>query len=512
MSESAARPAPTEEEELLAPLRSVKGGEGLHQLSEALVTQELPAFATTVQAVSAEAAREGSSVSDVARAILHDPSMTARLLKMANSSFYNPSGSPINTISRAIVVLGFNAVKSICLSISIMDHLLKGKVHRDRLLAELGRAYHAATQARALAVARREKSPEEVFIATLLYSVGRLAFWCFADKLAPEAAGQLDEAMRKPGTNLDKIERRVLGYSLRQLTAELNREWRLSSLLADALRGGSDDDRVRCIRLSQELARAAEQGWESEEMQLMIKRIGVSLKLEELELQEMLEENAREAALSLASLGIRNSARLVAVPERFRDEIPQSEGPIGGTSTAQRENFHHPQPKLVRSILDELDQMLEEKPDLAPLMELVEEGILRGVGVDRLVFGLLSSDRRQLRTKSTLGWDQYRLANDFNMPLQGLQKSLMDLVVASGKPFLVTSPPPAGLEPLISPPIRRVAGESPFMVAPVRVGSKVIGIFYTDRRPSRRPLGTDDFERFTALVECASRGLSRLYA
>ena len=339
MSESAARPAPTEEEELPAPLRSVKGGEGLHQLSEALVTQELPAFATTVQAVSAEAAREGSSVSDVARAILHDPSMTARLLKMANSSFYNPSGSPINTISRAIVVLGFNAVKSICLSISIMDHLLKGKVHRDRLLAELGRAYHAATQARALAVARREKSPEEVFIATLLYSVGRLAFWCFADKLAPEAAGQLDEAMRKPGTNLDKIERRVLGYALRQLTAELNREWRLSSLLADALRGGSDDDRVRCIRLSQELARAAEQGWESEEMKLMIKRISVSLKLEELELQEMLEENAREAALSLASLGIRNTARLVAVPERFRDEIPQSEGPAGGTSTAQRENW-----------------------------------------------------------------------------------------------------------------------------------------------------------------------------
>ena len=62
--------------------------------------------------------------------------MTARLLKMANSVFYNPGGIRISTVSRAIVILGFNTVRNIALSISLVETMLSGSRH-DNALAEL---------------------------------------------------------------------------------------------------------------------------------------------------------------------------------------------------------------------------------------------------------------------------------------------------------------------------------------------------------------------------------------
>ncbi len=91
-----------------------------------LSEEEMPIFAQTVSEINRILGKEEYSSLALARVILQDPSMTAKVLKLANSAFYNPGNTAISTISRAVVVLGFNAVQAICISIAVIESLLRG--------------------------------------------------------------------------------------------------------------------------------------------------------------------------------------------------------------------------------------------------------------------------------------------------------------------------------------------------------------------------------------------------
>ena len=59
-----------------------------------------------------------SSMADIARAVSQDPSFTVRLLRVANSSFYGFSSS-IDTVDKAVSVIGTGRIRSLALSMSV---------------------------------------------------------------------------------------------------------------------------------------------------------------------------------------------------------------------------------------------------------------------------------------------------------------------------------------------------------------------------------------------------------
>lgn len=85
---------------------------------------ELPALAAVVTDMQQLAASESSSVQDLAAVLLRDASLTSKVLRVANSSYYNPACEDIRTISRAIVLIGFESIRLISLSVSLIDGLL----------------------------------------------------------------------------------------------------------------------------------------------------------------------------------------------------------------------------------------------------------------------------------------------------------------------------------------------------------------------------------------------------
>ena len=76
----------------------------------------LPAVAVKLLEITED---EYSSAKDVAKLIEGDPSLTAKTLKMANSAVYRKSGE-VGTIPDAVRFIGFNAVKSTVLTLSVM--------------------------------------------------------------------------------------------------------------------------------------------------------------------------------------------------------------------------------------------------------------------------------------------------------------------------------------------------------------------------------------------------------
>ncbi len=143
----------------------------------------MPIFGATAREISSLAENENASMSAFTQAILQDASMAAKLLKLANSAYFNPAQNNISTVSRAIIVLGIEVVRSMIISIRFIETLLTGGA-KKRVMEHVARSLHAAVQARSAAIIRKDSAPEEVFIAALLTSLGGLAFWCFSGEAA----------------------------------------------------------------------------------------------------------------------------------------------------------------------------------------------------------------------------------------------------------------------------------------------------------------------------------------
>jgi len=111
---------------------------------------------------------------EVGDVISQDIAISAKVLKLVNSSFYGFQKS-IDTISQAIVVLGFKALKNTVLGVGIINSF--PEIDSQTGFNEKGFWLHSvgvATSAKAIAEASGHENPEQVFIAGLLHDVGKL--------------------------------------------------------------------------------------------------------------------------------------------------------------------------------------------------------------------------------------------------------------------------------------------------------------------------------------------------
>jgi putative nucleotidyltransferase with HDIG domain len=110
--------------------------------------------------------------------ILHDPSLSARILKLANSALYS-FRSEVKTISHAISLLGLNLVKSLTIGVSIFESFTKG------LRAEIGcinqlwmHSFATGLLAQDIWSRRTNRNEGEfALLCGLLHDLGKVAFF-----------------------------------------------------------------------------------------------------------------------------------------------------------------------------------------------------------------------------------------------------------------------------------------------------------------------------------------------
>lgn len=477
----------------------------LQQWAKELAQRQMPIFARTARTIADQADDAERSASDLAAQVLQDVSMTTRLLRMANSSHFNPHSGKINTVSRAIILLGFNVVRDLCLSISLIDTCLSGK-NQESVAEEMALAFHAALQARRLAEITRQRDPEEIFIATLLSHLGDLAFLCFADGVADEVRNRLLEARKLELSRKDEVERSVLGFPIRELTALLNREWRLSPLLNAALDpSAAKTDRTQLLQLGNELAVAMVAGPNNPPLEALLQRIAKRLDLDLDELRRQVWRTAQSATETMTQLGAPAAARCVPRSTAATD----SGGRAESSAAASAEPGIHWNPgdaPLQLAMLRELSQLLvETRPSVGVLMDLVLEGVFRGVGFDRAVFALLAPDRSTLRAKACLFSEGAALPEPFEFRVGKGESNPFELTLRSGEPLWLGSPrgPATGVDART----QKLCGGRCFIM-PLWVGSTAIGCIYADRAASQRELSDDLYTQFKLFGQQARLGLT----
>ena len=162
------------------------------------------------------------SYAELEELILHDPALTAMLLKIVNSAYF---GFPIkiDTVSRAISIIGLRELRNLVIAISVTTRF-KG------IPAELVDMdvfwYHSITRgvlARILAKRLKHSDRERFFIAGLLSRIGKLIFFS-------QYPGESTEILNLKDQGDDAMtaeEEKIFGFNYAELGAELLKQWRL---------------------------------------------------------------------------------------------------------------------------------------------------------------------------------------------------------------------------------------------------------------------------------------------
>jgi HD-like signal output (HDOD) protein len=136
----------------------------------------IPTIPTVLEKITMLLQNPQTSADEIGKAIITDQSLSSKVLKLVNSAFYGFPGK-INTITHAVVILGFSTIKNIVLTASIFD------VFRQKDEQQLGGfdmekfwlhsiACGAAAQSIAKFIGSSER--EECFIAGLIHDVGKI--------------------------------------------------------------------------------------------------------------------------------------------------------------------------------------------------------------------------------------------------------------------------------------------------------------------------------------------------
>jgi putative nucleotidyltransferase with HDIG domain len=192
--------------------------------------KDLPTLPQVVARIMQIVSNPMTSAADLNEVIAVDQALTAKVLRLANSAYY---GFPkeITTIPQAVVILGFNTIRNLALSVSVHKMLFEGKERTHFSPREFWKhSVGTAVASKLLAKRIGFKAEENAFTAGLLHDIGKNFF----EQHTPEYNAVLDTALlgEEP---LWKVERAQLGLDHAQVGAWMAEKWNLPSDLAAAI-------------------------------------------------------------------------------------------------------------------------------------------------------------------------------------------------------------------------------------------------------------------------------------
>jgi len=194
----------------------------------------MPALPVSVSKVVEIANNPATSPVDLNKVISLDPVLMARVLKLINSAYYGVS-TKVNSLVRAIIMLGINTVKNLALSSAVIDTI--GKKQQFRALDPQAFWRHSlgvGVTSKLIAKKRGVESAklEEYFIAGLLHGIGKIPL---NNVLSDEYVEAMSFADRQK-TPLYLAERQVFGFDHTFVGARIGEAWKLGNAIQDTIK------------------------------------------------------------------------------------------------------------------------------------------------------------------------------------------------------------------------------------------------------------------------------------
>jgi serine/threonine protein kinase len=512
---------------------------------------DLPVLRDSVIQTLRAAEDKVSGAADVARTILQDQGFAVKVLKVANSAYFNSGYGEVHTVSRAVVVLGLDMIRSVSLGLSFVELFQKQhpQVDLKKIIAD---SFIAATLARELGERLHYPKQEELFLATLFYNLGPISLAYYL----PEAHLEIQRLVEKSGLPSWKAEQQVLGASINQLGITMAKECRVPDHLVEPL-AASDQVLFSPAQTAQEQLWAVsylanrivgnlfrEKGTE-EEMDGLMQRMEVCLNIppeEGVDLIQKSYKNIREVSNSfeieaekfkppVAPSGstsarsdlLERMGKIFQAPEEVEEAPPPEQikeemnEPEETKKIEAQEKVEAPEKiekidraSLQLKLLGDISNHIAENQDINVIFSAILEGMHRGVGFDRALLLLCNPSKTEMAGRYGIGpmsqglVSRLRLCNDPTDNIFGkvyLEKKAVFVQDVDAEPF----------RSLISKDFISLVEARSFAISPIHAKGNVIGFFYADKAPSKEIISQEEYQLFLHFAFHANMALERIF-
>lgn len=173
------------------------------------------------------------SAEEVAGVVMLDPALSTKVLRLANSA-YHGRRIKAETITDAVVTLGFTSVRNLAASASVIDTLFPERLFPGFSWQEMW--VHSVTCAVCSdiiysRIARVHRAGESAFVAGLLHDVGKMIL----ARALPHRFLHIVKACRESGNDMKSVEVNLLGTDHAKIGGELAEQWEFSEKLSTGI-------------------------------------------------------------------------------------------------------------------------------------------------------------------------------------------------------------------------------------------------------------------------------------
>lgn len=227
-----------------------------HMTPDELISQttelvSLPDIYVRIKAVIYD---PGSTLTDVAEVLSHDPAICARMLRVANSAFFGAS-SKIETVKAAVRLLGTQQIHNLVLAATIAKTFPDIPDNLISMEDFWVNSVRCGLLARLLAAQCNSTDGERFFIGSLLHDMGHLIMY----QAVPEESQEALITARQSNRPLYLVERDIIGCDYAQVGAELMQAWNFP------------ENWIQAVRHQNEPAAAQEFSFEASIMHLAVR-------------------------------------------------------------------------------------------------------------------------------------------------------------------------------------------------------------------------------------------------
>ncbi len=491
---------------------------------------DFPALSEAISTINRLAASEQESVSALSNTILKDVALTNKLMRLVNSAFYKQAGGgAISTISRAVMILGFDTVRSLATSLILMEHL-QNKGQAAQLREEFVRALMGGILARDLAKGGYVKDCEEAFICSMFHNLGRLlACYYFTDE-----AEEIRKQVVQQGGSETAAAIRVLGLSYEELGIGIARSWGFPDGLVGSMRrlpdgtvkkSSNPNERLRQLAgLSEALCTVFEQvpaGQQKARLIGVSQRFGPSIPLDAEQLAQNLKRCVGEVMMfaSAIRLDLKQSAlgrqihqhgggreaspsddqagtRTTSIPGNLTRtafaETGVTPAQAGATdelattqaASAQAENAGGPSLEESQAILNagiqDITGSLVGDFVLADVLRIILETLYRGIGFEHVLLCIKDGHSRSMVAKFGFGPRIDELVRRFRFPLGG-KKDIFEVALARGADILISDVGDPKISGHIPEWFGKISTARTFLLLPLVIKGAAVGLIYADK-------------------------------
>ncbi|HOJ43162.1 MAG TPA: HDOD domain-containing protein [Syntrophorhabdaceae bacterium] len=219
-----------------------------------------------------------SSINDIYKILNQDPGLSAKILSIANSAYYN-RGYPLYDLHQALINIGLEEAKNILLCLMLMDGL-KDKLRFKDLFMFWKHSLFVATSARILAEKTLDDNPQVAYMGALLHDIGKVVFYSEIKDYHMLIQDALSDEKE-----IDMAERELFGTDHQEIGYIIAKKWRLPEVIASVIQSHHNKENrkdmtlLKIIRISDIFFYCSETNGDPEKLILINEKENINLEL-----------------------------------------------------------------------------------------------------------------------------------------------------------------------------------------------------------------------------------------